>query len=170
MRFLSRAFFSIFVSLSDSHGSNGSFCEFFFAWVLCNFLQISLSSFLKPWLKRLILLSYVRKVFLVFLMICFRRCFPASDTEFFTQVKSVRGLLPECITTRSLLPFGGLSASSPSASISCRSVLDSRRHLSSDIPIVHFLPVCIRGVLDVSFTDTHFPRCVFRYAISSHLT
>lgn len=60
----SRFLLSIFVSLSDSPRVNGPFCEFFSVWVLCNFLQFSLSSFVKLRLKRLILLSSVCEVFL----------------------------------------------------------------------------------------------------------
>ena len=94
----------------------------------------------------------------------FPNCFPALDTRFHSQVKSVRGLLPECITTRSLLPFGGLSTSSASA---------SPVHLYAIFKAASFFrythcafPTCLYSwFLGCFFTDTHFPRCVFRYAI-----
>ncbi|KAK3494346.1 uncharacterized protein B0T23DRAFT_106441 [Neurospora hispaniola] len=90
MRFLSRAFFSIFVSLSDSHGPmvlSASSSPFGFCVISFGFL----SSSLKLRSKRLILLytfTFARCFSLVFLMICFQNLSNAGY-QIFTKVKSV---------------------------------------------------------------------------------
>ncbi|KAL0473901.1 hypothetical protein QR685DRAFT_188925 [Neurospora intermedia] len=90
MRFLSRAFFSIFVSLSDSHGPmvlSASSSPFGFCVISFGFL----SSSLKLRSKRLILLytfTFARCFSLVFLMICFQNLSNAGY-QIFTKAKSV---------------------------------------------------------------------------------
>lgn len=141
----SRFLLSIFVSLSDSRGpmvlsassSPFGFCVISFGVFSRLFLNHDRNVLSYSTLLRLLSLS----LSLVFLMICFQNV-SSVGYRIFTQVKSVRGLLPECITTRSLLPFGGISTLSPSAFH-----LDVYKGgiFLPIYPIARFLPVCTRG-------------------------